>query len=310
MACCNEPVVADVERGAGRRPGPFFTIEFLIGAERPRLGVYVIGNLNAIQCRNRRRHAVSRPFKTVLASGVMGEQHKSRCLDVRWVAFFVSGFVSAACFGQVAPEPTAAEESRSNGKDAEPAAGPLQHVREEADAPAVRSPSEETSDEREPPEQRDGIEPSPQSTELSDTCSAAKARQHMAGEPPGGWWKTFAEDQSELVVQRLVGAEMAPRVEMKVFGMGKDSRVSRAYKQSFGLIRMCYVVALAKDPKEHGHLVLQVGQAQPNLTCSVDVVDSTVSEHLTQCIRSELDEWKNNGGATGVFEVVMTFHPS
>lgn len=103
---------------------------------------------------------------------------------------------------------------------------------------------------------------------------------------------------------------------MQIHGVDVSSDVYRAYRQWWGHFKACYERSLANraettrqgsvGPRMVGYWVARVRQDRSRI-CAVEVVETTVTDKVSACLKSELLRLPENGGESGMLEVALTF---
>jgi hypothetical protein len=137
-----------------------------------------------------------------------------------------------------------------------------------------------------------------------------------ASAPIAGWWEAFVEEQA--VPRRKSGPSRpaAARMELAIHGMDAASSIRRAYRESVGRYRVCHEAALGQKSVSasagkrtvNGYWVARIVHGKGGHICSVEVVDTTLPNELSACLRREVRKQRPVGGEPGKLEVVFTFY--
>jgi hypothetical protein len=138
-----------------------------------------------------------------------------------------------------------------------------------------------------------------------------------AAAPSSKWWVAFVEEQARHRPRPPFPGLAAPKTELDVHGLGESSSIRRAYRQWVGRYRVCHEYALsqksksARSPQERnveGYWVARVVHGRGGSVCAVEVLETTLPEEMSACVRRELFDQPPVGGEPGRLEIVVTFY--
>ncbi len=129
-----------------------------------------------------------------------------------------------------------------------------------------------------------------------------------------GWWKDFAKREVARPKNPLAET-VTPRLALQVFGVGPTSEAYRAHRRSFGMYRLCYERALAKHVRgdswggvPEGHWVAHVEQASDGRILSLLVIDTSLPDEMSDCLRDEVFYRARGSAEERTLELAFTFH--
>lgn len=135
--------------------------------------------------------------------------------------------------------------------------------------------------------------------------------------PSPKWWAAFVEEQARPRSRPHFPRVAAPRVELDVYGMNQSSSIRRAYRQWVGRYRVCHEYALARKAESaktrqegtvNGYWLARVVHGRGGRVCVVEVLETTLPDELSACVRGEVLNQPRAGGDPGKLELVITFY--
>jgi hypothetical protein len=135
--------------------------------------------------------------------------------------------------------------------------------------------------------------------------------------PSPKWWAAFVEEHAQPRARPPFPRLAAPRVELDVYGLNQSSNIRRAYRQWVGRYRVCHEHALARKAESaksrqegivNGYWLARVVHGRGGRVCAVEVLETTLPDELSACVRREVLNQPQAGGDPGRLEIVITFY--
>jgi hypothetical protein len=171
-----------------------------------------------------------------------------------------------------------------------------------------------TSGQSEPSTSRDGPVGREQQADgcRADAQSSSWLSQGFA--PISGWWAEFSRRHPGRTTPVTTGG-WAPIVDLQLDGLDASSRVFAVHRRWMGQYRKCYEAALGKDPALQGRRMAPPLQGdwvarirqQGDRICSVDVLETTLPDEMSNCLRDAALRQPQAGPEDGQLEMVLVF---